>query len=193
MSTKTLQDAELVAGLRQHAGRKSVENALYLQFRYFIEEGVRKFSVTQEESFSCYSDAIIQTIDTIQAGRFEGRSSLKTYIYQIFHNKCVDQIRKNTTHKSEVHRSAIQPDMLEVLTDPAKTVIQKLVEKADIDDLKRRLGELGDNCKRMLLLSSEGNSDKQIAELMNFKSSDVAKTSRLRCLEKLRKLYRLKT
>ena len=193
MSTKTLPDAALVAGLRQPTGRKSVENTFYLQFRYFIEEGMRKFSVTHEESFSCYSDAVIQTIDTIRAGRFEGRSSLKTYLYQIFHNKCVDQIRKNTTHKSEVHRSAVQPDLLGLLTDSSKTIIEKLVERADIEDLKQRLNELGENCRRMLLLSSEGNTDKQIAETMNFKSADVAKTSRLRCLDRLRKLYQLKS
>ena len=190
MSPHPHSDIELIAGLQQLGlGRRSYEDSLYLQFRYFIEEGLRKFHLTKEESFSCYSDSVLQVIQNICSGAFEGRSMLKTYLYQVFHNKCVDQVRKNTTHKGEVNRSAVVPEMLGNLSDSAKTIVQQLVERADVDDLKRRLRELGDNCRQMLLLSAEGYPDKEIANIMEFKTAGVAKTSRLRCMEKLRRLY----
>jgi RNA polymerase sigma-70 factor (ECF subfamily) len=79
--------------------------------------------------------------------------------------------------------------MLINLSDPAKTVVQELADQADVQDLKLRLRQLGDNCRQMLLLSAEGYPDKEIAEIMRFKTAGVAKTSRLRCMEKLRGLY----
>ena len=39
----------------------------------------------------------------------------------------------------------------------------------------------------------QGFSDKEIAAVMKYKSPDVVKTSRLRCLEKLRHLYNVNT
>ena len=190
MSPQPHSDIELIAGLQQpELSRRTYEDSLYLQFRYFIDEGTRKFQLTKEESFSCYSDAVLHAIQNIRSGAFEGRSMLKTYLYQVFHNKCVDQVRKNTTHKGEVNKSAVVPEMLSNLSDPAKTIIQELTDRADVADLKTRLKELGENCRQMLLLSAEGYPDKEIATIMEFKTAGVAKTSRLRCLEKLRRLY----
>jgi RNA polymerase sigma-70 factor (ECF subfamily) len=111
-------------------------------------------------------------------------------MYQIYHNKCVDVIRKATTNKSSVHRTLSVDETLFQLSDPAKTVIQQLADKTDWDMLKQRLSEIGENCRQMLLHWADGNTDKQIAESMGYKTADVVKTSRLRCLEKLRQLYK---
>ena len=143
MSPQAHSDIELIAGLQQPGlGRRSYEDSLYLQFRYFIEEGIRKFHLTSEDSFSSYSDSVLHVIQNIRSGSFQGRSTLKTYLYQIFHNKCVDQVRKNTTHKGEVNRSTVVPEMLGNLSDTAKTIVQELADRADVEDLKKRLKEL---------------------------------------------------
>jgi len=190
MVSNKISDAEFIAGLRGSGShREGFENALYLQFAYFMDEGKKKYSLTQEDAFSCYSDAVIKVIDNIRSNRFEGRSSIKTYLYQVFNNKCVDQIRKNTTKKSEVHHALDVSDHLYAMPDDVRTIIQQLVLKADIDQLRRRLLELGDNCRNMLLWFAEGYSDLEISEKLRFKTAGVAKTSRLRCMERLRQLY----
>jgi RNA polymerase sigma-70 factor (ECF subfamily) len=51
------------------------------------------------------------------------------------------------------------------------------------------MNEMGENCRQLLGLWSESYSDKEIASIMEYKTADVVKTSRLRCLEKLRQLY----
>ena len=82
--------------------------------------------------------------------------------------------------------------MLTMISDPAKTIIQQLVEKNDAALLKAKLTEIGDNCKQLLSMFAEGYNDKEIAATMEYKSPDVVKTSRLRCLDKLRQLYNIK-
>ena len=52
------------------------------------------------------------------------------------------------------------------------------------------MAELGDNCKKLLAMFADGYSDKEIAVSMEYKTADVVKTSRLRCLDKLRQSYK---
>ena len=193
MALNLVSESDIIQGLQNDVlKRQQYEDSLYKRFSYFIEEGKRKFFLTHEDAFTAYSDTIIIVLENIINKTFRGRSSLKTYIYQIFCNKCVDQVRKNTTNKNEVHKALDLSKALHVVSDAAKTILQRLIDKSDIDLLKQRLNGLAGSCRQMLLLSAEGYSDKDIAQIMGFKTSAVAKTSRLRCLEKLRQLYKSK-
>ncbi len=169
--------------------RRKAEEALFARYIYLIKEGIHKYSLDEEESFNAYSDSVLQTINNIVKDTFENRSSLKTYLYKIFNNKCVDLIRKKTTNKNSVNKTAPVSDMLSMISDPAKTIVQQLIEKADYEKLKNCLNKIGETCKQLLTMFSEGFADKEIAVVMEYKSADVVKTSRLRCLDKLRQLY----
>ena len=184
-------DEELIENLRQESSlKRKGEEQLFTSYNYFIREGMHKHTLTEDEAFDAYSDTILSAIEKIRNGSFESRSSLKTWLYQIFHNKCVDLLRKKTTNKHSVHQTTTINDWLLQLSDTGKTIIQKLIDKTDWDLLKQKLNEIGDTCKRLLTLSAEGYSDKEIGDLMEYKTADVVKTSRLRCLEKLRQLYK---
>lgn len=189
-ATLISNDDELIRSLKENKlVKRKAEEQLFNRHAYFIKEGMSKYSLEQEEAFNAYSDTILQAIDNFINTRFENRSSIKTYLYKIFNNKCVDLIRKKTTNKSSIHQTTPVSDMLEMISDPAKTVVQQLIEKNDGELLKAKLNEIGDNCKKLLLLYADGFNDKEIAELMEYKTADVVKTSRLRCLDKLRQLY----
>jgi RNA polymerase sigma factor (sigma-70 family) len=193
ISTNTPHNADqaiinslLQAGIERRRG----EEQLFSTYIYFIREGMKKYSLPEEEAFDAYSDSILSSIQKVISGNFEGRSSLKTWLFQIFQNKCVDLLRKKATNKNSIHKTISVSDMLYQLSDASKTIIQQLVEKADRDLLKQRLNELGNKCRELLLLSADGYSDKEVAAQLAYKSADVVKTSRLRCLEKLRQLYK---
>ena len=188
-----MSDDELIEGLKGNPQvRRKAEDELFNRHAYFIKEGISKYSLEQEDSFSAYSDTVLQAIDNIVNDRFEKRSTLKTYLFSIFHRKCVDLIRKKTTNKGSIHQTAPISDMLGMISDPAKTVIQQLIEKSDFDLLRSKLNETGANCKKLLAMFADGYNDKEIAITMEYKSADVVKTSRLRCLNKLRQLYKNK-
>ena len=184
-------DRSLIENLLQEGGeRRRAEEELFKSYSYFIAEAIRKYSISEDEAFDAYSDAVLIALEKIRNHSFEGRSSIKTWLFQIFHNKCVDLLRKKTTNKYSVHQTHSISDMLFQLSDETKLVIDELAGKTDFDLLKRKLEELGENCKQMLLYWAEGINDKQIAVQMSYKTADVVKTSRLRCLEKLRNLYK---
>ena len=184
-------ERELIDNIEQNGSeRKKGEERLFTRYAYFIREAINKYSLSKEEAFDIYTDAILSAIEKISNGSFQRRSSLKTWVYQIFHNKYVDFIRKKSTNRSSIHRTLSISDPMFEVADTSKTIIQELMDKTDWKLLKEKLNQIGDNCRQMLLLWADGYSDKEIALAMEYKTSDVVKTSRLRCLEKLKQLYR---
>lgn len=170
--------------------RRKAEDDLFNSYSYYIREAVKKYGMREEDCFDAYSDTILSVIYSVAEGRFEQRSSLKTFIYRVFHHKCVDIMRKSSTNKESVNRVTGLPEaMYEILSDNTKSVVQTLIEKFDLDEMQQKLEKLGDACRSMLMMFAEGYSDKLIAEAMHYNSADVVKTSRLRCLQKLRQAY----
>lgn len=185
------EDQKIIGDLRLGGTeRRRTEDLLFNRFSYFIREGISKHHLSEDDAFTAYSDTVMAGIGKIVDGRFEGRSSLKTYFYQIYYNKCVDLLRKSTTNKNSVHRAESIGDRMLSLSDSARSIVQHLIDKADWDLLKQRLNELEDKCRQLLLLWGNNFSDLEVAAQMAYKSADVVKTSRLRCLEKLRKIYK---
>jgi RNA polymerase sigma factor (sigma-70 family) len=187
---KGYDDEQIVAGLQAGGTKRPVyEKALYSEFFYFINQGVKKYGIGEESAASAYSDTIIIVIDSLISGKFEGRASLKSYAFQIFCNKCVDLIRKNTTNRSAVHNAVDVESLVTFLPDKACDVVQALVDKNTKSVLLQKLNEIGEKCKSILLFFEDGYSDKEIAEMLKYNSADVVKTSRLRCIEKLKQKF----
>ncbi len=168
------------------AERTRQEKQLYDTYYYFVNEGCRKFSLTYEDSFSAYSDTLLSAIHNIVSGRFDGRSSLKTYLFQIFSNKCIDLIRKNATNKQQVFKTTELPDLMSRLPDGARNAVEKMITGEQRQAVKETLEKIGDKCKELLLLFEDGYTDKEIAEHLQYNNAAVVKTTRLRCLDKLR-------
>jgi RNA polymerase sigma factor (sigma-70 family) len=184
-------DQEIVEQLRQSGtDKRGIEEQLFNRFAYFVREGMTKHALSEDESFNAYSDTILAALDNIYKDNFEARASLKTYLYQIFHNKCVDLLRKKATNKNSVNRPEVISDRLMQLSDSARSVVQTLIDKADWQRLREKLNELEEKCRQILMFWGENYSDREIASFLQYKTADVVKTSRLRCLERLRKLYK---
>ena len=181
------QDSDILFGLKAgYKQRIAYEKILYNQYAYFIDEGCRKQSINYDESFSAYSDAVLSAIHNIINNHFDGRSSIKTYLYQIFSNKCIDLVRKNTTNKHQVHKTMPVPEMMNQLPDSAKTSIERLMNNELKAKIRMQLGTIGKKCKELLLMFEDGLTDKEIAQELSYNNAAVVKTTRLRCLEKLR-------
>lgn len=190
---KTLKDYDILQGIREGDSRRQLyENKLYEKYHYLVREAQFKHKISYDDAESAYSDAILTVIDHVVNGRFEGRSEVKTYLYQIFTNKCVDTIRKNTTNKAGVHHTEGLEDALLWISDESRTIVQKLISENEVALLQQHLRSIGEKCRGIILAWGEGFSDGEIAQQMGYNTAAVAKTSRLRCLERLKEKYQLR-
>lgn len=170
--------------------RRKGEEHLFKKYFYYIHWGLKKYSVTEDEIFDVYSGTIFAVFESITKGSFKGNSSLKTIVYRIFHNRCVDVFRKKTTYRNKVHQSLELKDKQLNISNNSESVVEQLIKRTDKELFKQMRKQLCDKNQRLLLLAAEGYSDQQITIAMNFKSRDVVKTSRLRCIRTLRPLIK---
>ncbi len=187
----TVPDDKILSGiLGDSVLKRATENKLYEQFAYLIKDATFKHQLTEDDAASLYADAILVIIEHIQKKRFEGKSSLKTYLFQIFSNKCVDFIRKASTNKMSVYKTESIDDLLIGVPDETRSILQEMISENEVNVLKTKIKQIGEKCQEMMMSWSEGLSDEKIAAEMGYQSAGVVKTSRLRCLEKLRALYK---
>jgi len=192
--TKKVADEDFITGIRQGYPQRQVwKNKLYLAYRYLIKEAVWKHNLQEDEASMAYSDAILVTIKHIETNTFEQRSSLKTYVYKIFQYKCIDSLRAAQSDKNGVGKREELDNYLELLPDEQQDTMRQLCAKYEVAILKKRIQLMDDRCKQIILAWGEGYRDSEIAEDLGYQSPAVAKTSRLRCLEKLKKSYKTKT
>jgi RNA polymerase sigma factor (sigma-70 family) len=183
-------DQELISRLKGvDIERRKSEEQFFASYSYLIKDGERKYSLPHDEVFNAYADAVLSVIDRIRDDSFKSLSSIKTYLCQVFYNKCVDLLRKKTTNKQSVHQTLPVTELVLLFSDSAKSIVQKMIEKTDFNLLKQKLNELGGNCRRLLLLWADGFKDQEIAAELEYKTAEVVKTSRLRCMDKLKQLY----
>jgi RNA polymerase sigma factor (sigma-70 family) len=190
-SRGNLSDEAIIKGiLGDGILQRTTENRLYEQFFYFIKDATYKHQLSEDEAASIYTDTILAFLENVRNHKFEGKSAIKTYLFQIFSNKCVDFLRKTSTNKMSVHETQPMEDFILSMPDDTKNILQKLIAENDVTLLKDKINLLGDKCQQMLMAWGEGFSDNKIAEDLGYQSANVAKVSRLRCLEKLKELYR---
>ncbi|HEX5151866.1 MAG TPA: RNA polymerase sigma factor [Parafilimonas sp.] len=187
---KQFAEQEILNSLRSSSPiiRRKGEEQLFKQYDYFMNLGINKYSLPKDSISDAYSDTILAAIESIINYSFREKSSLKTFLFQIFQNKCIDILRKNTTRRNSVHRTVAINGSQMHLSDPSQSVLEKLIERTEMDTLKEQLKKLCDKRQRLILLCAEGYTDKEIAVEMNFKTPFVVKTCRLRCIHSLRKL-----
>ncbi len=182
-----MEDEAILNGLTGGGDqRPHFEKELYRKYEYYINEGCREHNISYDDSFSAYSDAVMSAIHNILNNSFNREASLKTYLYRIFSNKCIDIIRRNTTIKEKVNKSTAQPELLQQLPDNAKIAIEKLIDGEKVQAIKKCLELIGEKCKKLLLLFRDGYTDKEIAEKLDYNSPSVAKITRFRCLERIK-------
>ena len=191
-SRVALSDEAILSGiLGDGILQRTTENKLYEQFFYFLKDATFKHQLSEDEAASLYSDTILAFIENVRNRNFEGKSSVKTYLYQIFSNKCVDFLRKITTNKMSVHETQPMQEWILSLPDNSKSILQKLISDYDVVVLKEKVKLLGEKCQQMLMAWGDGFSDSKIAQDLGYQTANVAKVSRLRCLDKLKDLYKI--
>jgi RNA polymerase sigma factor (sigma-70 family) len=174
-----MNDNEIIQKIIQ--GGSHMEKCLetfYKENIRFVSVMEKKYGIDQEATLDAYTDAVIDFKEQVRNHQFQHKSKCSTYLYSIFSNKCIDILRKKTTH-------TIIHDLPENLKDQSPDIVQMLtmtVEKKYLDNLMTLLGS---RCRDILMDWNDGYNMDEIAERNALLNSNVARSKRYTCMQQL--------
>ncbi|MEM6803540.1 MAG: sigma-70 family RNA polymerase sigma factor [Bacteroidota bacterium] len=182
----TYSDQEIIAGI-QAGGiqRQRIENYLFDQHAGLVYQGMKRYRLSEVDALDVYSMSILALSEQIRSNRFQGKSKIRTFLFSIFRNRCINKIRDNKTNKFSF------VDQIPDLPEKAKGVLEQLVIQENFDKIQDCIAKLGEKCEKILMMRDYyGYSLEEIAKEIGFKTSQSVSSMRYRCMEKLKELIR---
>jgi RNA polymerase sigma factor (sigma-70 family) len=178
---RVFTDDDLIQSIRK--GGIDLEVAM----RHFYEEGtyqqafihwLGKKGSQQEDAKDIFQDGLSHLMVNIREGKFQGKSSLKTYLFRICANLW------NTKFKRSQKLAEIKSD-LPLSEETAVSPEEMMLYKEQEILLSAVLSQIGKSCKKVLGLWSLSYSMNEIAQQMGYKSEGMARKKKYECFKKL--------
>ena len=160
------------------------EQAL-IEFYHTFESKIYAFALNRFNDSHEAADLLHEVMWEIwrNAGRFEGRSPVLSWVFGIVHHKVIDRFRASGKYNTE----ELDPEMPE---DPQHTLDEIVNEKEEGEHLHHCVGELSDVHREVVHLAFfEDLSQKAISDIIDCPEGTVrarmfyAKRALKRCLE----------
>lgn len=166
------------------AGKREAVNVLYEEFRpAFVNWMLQKHNCNEEEAVDIFQDSIIVLYKNAKVGKLDNlRSQLKTYLFGIGRNIFLLRLRKRE-QKPTTSDTPLQ--FMESSEVGAEKKLQSIDRKKMI---ARLLKQMQHPCQRILqLFFYHQYSIEAIQKNLNYKSPEVVRTQKKRCIKALQK------
>ena len=176
MSDTNLKDQHLLQQLRR--GGRGEDRAVSKLFKLYHGEGVgylqQKKKLGKAVAEQLFNDALFQFVIAVREGRFEERSSVKTYLFAILNRLCLK-------HWQYSKKEGVE------FTDDLEAEPMELVDESRLTNLMQgTLSLISDSCRRLLRFwALDSYSMSELAEMMAFKGAQIAMNKKSRCLASL--------
>ena len=176
-------DAGLVETLAQEDKSDSAIRFLYREHFEFLSRYVTNNSGSEQDAEDIFQEVIIAFINLVQAGKFRGEASIKTFLFSLNKNIWLNELKRRGRAMAREEKYEKQNLPNEVGADTAMEIRQS---KAD---LMKVMDQLGENCKKILLLFYyENKSMKEIVTELPYENEQVVRNKKSKCLKKLEQL-----
>jgi len=178
INTETVQLLEDIRSGKEGRDRVLIQLYKDKKLRNGLASVIRIVGGTPEDFEDIFTSTLMQFVKTvIKRPELVIRNQLNTYIISIAKYICMAQRKKskNLDLNYEIN------DEMELEEGPESLVINK--EKIHL--LHEVMSILGDKCKKVLMYWANGYRMKQIAELMDYKSENMAKKKKYKCFKSL--------
>lgn len=172
---------EIIAGIRN--GNSKMMEDLYLEYRNeFISWSIQKFSISEDDALDHYQDVMTIFYEKVMSERItEVSSTIKTYVFGIGKNRVRQQFDELT--RKERHENGLTEYYQFLAAEEESNELYN----ASRNGVNRIFDSIGEACKKILrLFYFEKRSMNEIAEILGHKSEGVSRTTKKRCLEKIR-------
>ena len=147
----------------------------------FIKWAQQHFHCTQEEAEDTYQDLIIAFYENVKSGKLSTLNcSFKTYLFAIGKNILLSKAKKKD-------KKPLNVEDIPEIADQDALVLEKISLNEKQSILLKSLETLGEPCQSILrLYYYDKLSIKEIVKTLNYKSENVVKVQKVRCMKRLK-------
>lgn len=173
-------DSAIIQGLRLNSDY--IIKHVYKEFFPTIKFLIKKNTGSEEDAEDIFQESLLIILKNVQRDDFYLTCSFLTYLYSISRNLWMQKLK--------VKRKGM--DTFELIEKFFNIPENTSVEMAEIEQLRYciyrdHFNAMEKDCQRILLLSLQKFSSKEIADTMGYSSENYAKTKKYNCKERLKK------
>lgn len=167
---------EILEGIRRHDIK--ILQYVYKTFYSYIKYFVISNSGNDDDAQDIFQEALVVIYRKLDKNNLNISCTFKTYLYSVCRLLWLKQLERRKTKKEF---SLDNEDYIELADDTIDLSEQN--EKYSL--YQKYFKRLGEDCRKVLEMSLEKISLKQIAEIMGYKSEKYAKKRKYQCKERL--------
>lgn len=177
---ETFTDAALIESLKSGRRAEDAVRWLYREHFDFLQRYILANSGNEQDAEDIFQEVMVAFVNLVQAGRFRGESSVKTFLYSLNKNIWLNELKRRG-------RAVAREEKYEKQNDYPSLTAGALLEMTQAKDaLMKTVEALGENCKKILLLFYfENRSMKEIVEFLPYENEQVVRNKKSKCLKKL--------
>ena len=175
------QDRQIIERIKSND--RKVLGEIYMKYQKMIFHYIRQNGGSELDADDLLQETIIVLWQKVNSEQFQLTSRLSTYLMAIAKNKWLAEMRKQ--RKTVSDHSDLQ------LSDHNPTSLETLISAEKIELVRRTLEMIPEICKKLLLLYYfEEKSMEEIARILRFANTDVAKSKKYQCKKSLEAILR---
>lgn len=174
---KGFTDTEIIQALtKDGAAANRVIEYLYTKVRPLLIGRVIMGYNAEEESWDVFQDGLLILIESIRAKKFQGKSSIKTFLLRICRNCWFQKLRKIYLHQDKIENLSHMEDK------SPESVLQYLSEKENREGIQQIFEKLPEKCAEILkLFYWDGFDMSSIANRLGYKDANSVKARKNQC------------
>ena len=183
--SELLTDQEIIDNLLKNRDTDASIRFLYRTHYEMLGKYVVNNSGSWDDAQDIFQEVIVAFINLVQAGKFRGEASIKTFLFSLNKNMWLNELKKRG-------RTQVREMKYEKASDKTDQGINTALEAREANaELMKIMEELGDTCKKILLLYYyENRSMKEILTSLNYENEQVVRNKKYKCLKRLEELIK---
>jgi RNA polymerase sigma factor (sigma-70 family) len=176
----TFSDSALVGAIKDKRNLDQAVRHLYQEHSAVTRSFIMGRGGSEQDADDIFQETVISFIDCVQKEKFRFESGIRTFLISISKNLWLNEMRKRSRSDNrdkifETGREQEDPGISEAIGDrELKQQLQKLLD------------ELGDSCKKILLLFYYENlSMKEMVAHLHYENEQVVRNKKYKCLQQL--------
>lgn len=150
------------------------------EIRTWVTSYILRQGGQEEDAEDVFQESIIIFDRNIREGKYEGKSTLKTYLLAVVKWGWLTYIRKKGRHDE------FKPEQI---TDAAESPEFNLISEEKTTLVEQAIDQIDERCQTLLRYYKLDYSMKEMVDLMGFSSPEMAKKQAYRCRERLRAYF----